>query len=201
MVALVRYLSHPEVCIDPAVPVPQWHLSAAGQARVRALIAAGWLTGTTRIVSSAETKAVETAEPIAEALGAALEVRPAMHENDRSATGFLPPAEFQRVADRFFAEPGQSIRGWERAVDAQHRIAREVDAVLAGGCDGDLLLVGHGGVGTLLCCHLAGLPIARDHDQPGNGGGNYFTFETENRRLRHGWRPMEDVPDEAEPLP
>jgi hypothetical protein len=49
-----------------------------------------------------------------------------MHENDRSATGFLPPDEFETVANRLFAEPLVSIRGWERAIDAQLRIVREV---------------------------------------------------------------------------
>lgn len=36
-------------------------------------------------------------------------------ENDRSSTGFLPPEEFEVVADAFFAQPGVSVRGWETA--------------------------------------------------------------------------------------
>lgn len=54
-----------------------------------------------------------------------------MHENDRSATGFLPPSEFESVADEFFAKPEVRVRGWEPAIDAQARIRSEVDAVLA----------------------------------------------------------------------
>ena len=42
-----------------------------------------------------------------------------LHENDRSATGYLPPNQFEAMADRFFAEPQASVLGWERAVDAQ----------------------------------------------------------------------------------
>jgi hypothetical protein len=34
-----------------------------------------------------------------------------MHENDRSATGFLPPPEFEAVADAFFVRPLESVRG------------------------------------------------------------------------------------------
>src|SRR5262245_45577051 len=98
MTRLVRYLTHPEVQIDPAVPVPSWRLSAVGRVRVRALIQAGWLRGTTQVVSSPEPKAVETAQPIADALRVALEIRADMHENDRSATGFLPPTEFESMA-------------------------------------------------------------------------------------------------------
>src|SRR5262249_19113557 len=119
MRAIVRYLTHPQVQIDRAVPIPSWGLSAVGRARVEVLIAAGWLKGTTQVISSVEQKAVETAEPIAAALGVSLEIRRGMHENDRSATGYLPATEFENVANEFFAHPHRSIRGWERAIDAQ----------------------------------------------------------------------------------
>lgn len=118
----VRYLTHPQVLVEPLKDVCRWSLNPVGQARVSALAAhLGFLSRTHRVISSDETKALETAEPIALALGAELEVRKRMHENDRSATGFLPPEEFEAVADRFFAEPSKSVRGWETAEDAQRR--------------------------------------------------------------------------------
>lgn len=187
MGAVVRYLTHPQVTIDPAVPVPEWTLSEVGRARAEAFAAHPCLRDTARIVASGEVKAAETAEIIARTLGLAVEVREAMHENDRSATGFLPADAFEAVADRFFAAPEESVRGWERAIDAQARIVDEVDAVLKGHGGDDLLFVGHGAVGTLLLCHIAGLAIAREHDQPA-GGGNYFAFAMGDRRLLHGWR-------------
>ena len=191
---LVRYLTHPQVWIDPAIAVPAWGLSTVGHDRVRALVEAGWLSGTTQIVSSAERKAIETARPIAAGLGIDIEIREAMHENDRSATGYLPAAEFETVADQFFAQPHHSIRGWERAVDAQARIVSEVEIVLDRGMAGDVLFVGHGGVGTLLLCRYAGSAIDRAHDQPAGGGGSYFAFFKDGRRLLHAWRAMEQQP-------
>ena len=191
MTTLVRYLTHPEVQVDPHVPVPSWRLSGVGAARVQALIIAGWLAGTTLIVSSAEQKARETAEPLAAALGIPLEIREEMHENDRSATGFLAPVEFESVANEFFAYPNQSIRGWERAVDAQARIVREAELVLSRQHEGDVLFVGHGAVGTLLLCHYANVTISRTQDQP-SGGGCYFTMTKANRRVLHSWQRMED---------
>jgi broad specificity phosphatase PhoE len=190
---LLRYLTHPQVRLDPQVPVPEWGLSAVGRSRVETLVVSGWLAGTTQIVSSAETKAIQTAKPLAASLGIDLEIRDAMHENDRSATGFLVPAEFESVADQFFTSPHASIRGWERAIDAQARIVREVETVLARGVTGDVLIVGHGAVGTLLWCHLAGVAISRTHDQPA-GGGCYFSFRKYDRRVTHAWRRMEVPP-------
>lgn len=190
MARVLRYLTHPQVVIDPATEVTRWCLSDIGRARVAGLAVSGALAGTETVVSSVETKAVETATPLAEALGVGLVIRDDMHENDRSATGFLPPAAFEAAADRFFAAPDASFRGWETAREAQGRIVAAVDAVLAENPAGDVLIVGHGAVGSLLYCHLAGVPISRVYDQPA-GGGCYFAFREDRRRPDGGWRPME----------
>ncbi|WP_299502854.1 histidine phosphatase family protein [uncultured Roseobacter sp.] len=190
---IARYLSHPQVQIDPHKEIHLWSLNDTGAARVARLAQSNALADTRRIVTSAEVKAVETARPLARALGCALEVRERMHENDRSATGFLPSQEFEQVADQFFAEPETSVRGWETARAAQSRIVSEVRACLRDHSEGDVLFVGHGGVGTLLYCHLAGLRIDRAHDQGPGGGGCYFAFSTVMGPPAHAWRPMEQL--------
>jgi broad specificity phosphatase PhoE len=192
MMSLVRYLTHPQVNIDPAIPVPCWGLSEIGRTRTEAVGSTRQLSRTTQIISSGERKAIETAEIIAARLNVAVEVREAMHENDRSATGFLVLDEFQAVANQFFAQPQISVRGWERAVDAQSRIVREVEHVLARDEPGDVLFVGHGGVGTLLYCYYSGVAIDRTYDQPA-GGGCFFAFTKDGRRVQHSWCPVEDL--------
>ena len=82
------------------------------------------------IISSAEVKAVETAMPLAKALGCAHIIRDRMHENDRSATGFLPPDEFEAVADQFFAHPDMSTRGWGTARGGPHTGGQEGESRL-----------------------------------------------------------------------
>ncbi len=113
-------------------------------------------------------------------------------ENDRSATGYLPRAEFEAVADAFFACPDHSVRGWERALDAQCRIVAAVEQAIAmAPAGGDIAIVAHGGVGALLRCHLLGVAISRAEDQPGDGGGHVFTFDAATRRVLSGWRRIE----------
>ncbi len=188
----LRYLTHPQVNIDPGVPVPEWGLSDIGRARTVAICGSPSLAATKHIVSSAERKALETAAIVAEFLRVDVQVREKMHENDRSATGFLEPSQFETVADHFFAEPDRSIRGWERAIDAQSRIVKEVAKILTALQSGDILLVGHGGVGTLLYCHFAKEPIARSFDQPA-GGGCYFSFDLDSGQILHPWKTMEEL--------
>jgi len=191
-VATVFYVTHPQVAIDPAVPVPDWGLSPLGLSRIDAAAKAPWATGLAAVFSSAERKAIETAEVLAGASGAVLQVDPLMHENDRSATGFLPPPEFEAVADAFFARPLESVRGWECAIDAQARILAALDRALAGAPAGPVALAGHGAVGTLLFCALAGIAIDRRHDQR-PGGGCVFAFDRATRRVLHPWRLLEDA--------
>ncbi len=183
----VYVVTHPEVAVEPQVPVPQWGLSAAGRDRLVHLLAQPWAASLTRVVSSAETKALQTARALAGPLHLPVAVDADLGENDRSATGFLPAAEFEAVADEFFAHPDTSVRGWETAAHAQRRIVAAAARAVTG-ATGDVAVVAHGGVGTLLLCHLLGAPIDRRHDQPGQG--SYFRFEATTRRLAHGWRRL-----------
>ena len=189
---IAYYITHPQVRIDANIPVPDWGLSDIGRARAIAMLDQPWVGKVKRIVLSAERKAIETAEILAAHLHLDVEVRQCMHENDRSATGFLPPPEFEKAADWFFANPHESFKGWERAIDAQARIVSNVEAVLARHDPNvPIAFVGHGGVGTLLKCHLEGKPIARQGDQP-PGGGNLFCFDLAKRAVSCDWTPMED---------
>ena len=185
------YITHPQVRIDANIPVPKWGLSEIGRARTEQAARSVWAQRLWRIISSDETKAIETAEILAAAAGVSVEIAADTHENDRSATGFLPPLEFEKAADWFFANPTESFKGWERAVDAQARIVAAFNRVLA---DHDrnvpIAFVGHGGVGTLLKCHLAKRPIGRDRDQPG-GGGNLYCFSLADLSLSCDWTPIE----------
>ena len=180
------YITHPQVAIDPAVPVPDWGLSERGRERAHAV---AWARQIGRFVASGERKAIETAEILAGG-HLAIETDHAMGENDRSATGFLPPDAFEDAANWFFAHPEESFKGWERAVDAQARIVSAVERVLATHDPNlPIAFVGHGGVGTLLYCRLAKLAIDRRHDQKSQG--NYWRAGRADLTPRHGWRALD----------
>ena len=60
--------------------------------------------------------------------------------------------------------------------------------MLARSPEGDVAIVSHGGVGTLLLCHLKGTAIHRAEDQPGQG--HWYAFDRDTRAVLHGWRPL-----------
>ena len=181
------FITHPNVVVSHDVPVPRWPLSELGKKRMRAGLAQPWLRDVTAVYCSTEQKAIDGAEILAQHRSLDFSRIEDLGENDRSATGFLPPDVFERVADEFFRFPDRSVRGWERAIDAQARVVRAVEEIAAKDkTSGAIAIVSHGAVGTLLYCHLAGEPIARRRDQPPNGGGNYYRF-TLSPRAAHGW--------------
>ncbi|HEY6439869.1 MAG TPA: histidine phosphatase family protein [Acetobacteraceae bacterium] len=189
---IVHFITHPEVSIDAAVPVPDWPLSPVGSRRMQVAMRQPWLAAVRSVFCSAERKAMDAAAVVANHLGLRRIVVEALGENDRSATGYLPKGEFEAVADAFFAQPDDSVRGWERARDAQRRIVDAVErAISMSVADGDVAIVSHGGVGTLFLCHLKGVAISRSEDQPGEGGGNFFSFDAADRHLLSEWRPIE----------
>ena len=192
----VLFITHPEVTIDPAVPVPDWPLSEKGTARMTAFADGPAVTGVTAVWSSAEQKACDGAAILGRALELTPQVEPALHENDRSATGFLPPAEFWPLVERFFAAPEESVEGWERAADAQARVLDAIERVCRNHentdeSTGDIALVAHGGVGALTLAALSGAAISRNYDQPGEGGGNYFVFARQDKALLQGWQNID----------
>lgn len=189
--AFVRYISHPASAIDPGVAVSDWGLSVRGLEQAHRCLDQPWVPTIMRIVSSPEAKAVEMATVLGDHLRIPIETRNSTTEIDRSSTGFVPPAEHERLADRLFAEPHASAQGWETADHAQARIASAVADLFEPRDDGDIAIVGHGGVGTLLMCWLADLPIDRVHDQPGQG--HYWSYDTTNGRMVHRWKPIDSI--------
>lgn len=186
--ARLVFITHPEVVVDPKVDVRRWGLTEVGAARMRVFSAHPDVAGVTAIWSSDETKATEAGAILSARLGVPVQIDEALGENDRSATGFLPPAEFERMADAFFARPNESVRGWERAVDAQARVRGAMDRVLARHDGGDVAVVAHGAVGSLLLSDFLGEPISRAADQPFQG--HYWQAELPTRRIVHRWLPI-----------
>lgn len=186
--ASLFFITHPEVVIDPLTPVERWRLSDAGVARMRAFLASPMLDEVTAVWASTEAKAIEAAGLLAARFGIGVAVDRDLGENDRSATGFLPPKEFEAVADAFFADPARNVRGWESAADAQIRVRRAAERILARRGGGDIAIVSHGAVGTLLLCSYLGLPISRAFDQPFQG--HFWTATLPDLTIQHRWRPI-----------
>jgi broad specificity phosphatase PhoE len=187
--ATAYYFTHTQIRVDPTTPVPDWCLSDEGRARIIRVTSAPWMTKVGKIIASPERRTVEAADIFARRCGLPVEVNTGIADTDRPRDEYLSVADLDSAVDTFLARPDESARpGWETANDGQKRVAAAVDALLAAKTDpDDILFIGHGRIGTLLMCHLAGLPLSREHFQP-TPGGNLFAFDCATRKMVFRWR-------------
>ncbi|MGO4706677.1 histidine phosphatase family protein [Microvirga sp. 2MCAF38] len=187
------FITHPEVVINPNQPVPEWPLSETGRLRMERFaesIASGTIDA---VYASTEQKAIDGALIVAEKFGHAIKTDPDLGENDRSATGYIAPPEFWDVVREFFGHPTRSIRGWERAIDAQTRIVHAITRVLRNEHGtGDIIVVSHGAVGCLLTAHLQRVAIGTESRPTHPGGGCYLILDRDPLAIRSGWHTIED---------
>ncbi|MBF9232976.1 histidine phosphatase family protein [Microvirga alba] len=191
--ASLIFVTHPEVVIDPNQPVPEWPLNAIGRARMERFAETLAGKNVSAVYASTERKAMDGAEIVAGRLGLPYRTDEHLGENDRSATGYVAPPEFWEIVAEFFGRPHESVRGWERAIDAQARIVKAVTSVARDEpTSGDIVIVSHGGVGCLLTAHLQGVAIGQESRPSHPGGGCYLVLDRDPLALRRDWRVIED---------
>ncbi len=178
-------ITHPEVVIDPNIPVTDWGLSETGRHRASAFANAEIFSEVSQIWTSTEQKARDTAEILATPRDLPVNLNADLGENDRSTTGFLPRDAFEAAADAFFDHPATSFHGWETAIEAQQRIHRATISIVEKQDGNDLAIVTHGAVGTLLWCILSGRPVDRRYDQPAQG--HYWQADLKTLEPLSGW--------------
>ena len=140
---LIRH-SVPE--LDPSVPPRQWLLNEVGKEQARLLARQLITHSISRIMSSSEPKAIETAQIIAAYLGLSTEIVPGLHEHERPLTNLTSEARYRKTLARLFSEPDKLTFGSETANEAGQRFNRSVQHLLRRYPDQGLAIVSHGTV-------------------------------------------------------
>lgn len=178
-------ITHPEVSVEPGIPITDWCLNSTGRRRATVFASGEILSNVTQVWTSCERKAQETGAILAESQKLPVSFHLGLGENDRTATGYLPEDDFEAAADAFFAHPEDSYRGWETAVEAQKRVHQTVTEIIQMHKAGDIAIVTHGAVGTLLWCKLSGRSIDRRYDQPSQG--HFWRADISTLKPQSGW--------------
>lgn len=135
-------------------------LTGRGHEQARRL--AAWLAaeGVDRVVSSPLRRAVETAAPLATALGLELDIESELCEYDRAADSYIPVEEMRAEQDdRWLAmvEGRWEDFGGENPHRFRARIVPCLDRVIAGTPGGRVAAVCHGGVINVYLAAVLGL--------------------------------------------
>ena len=152
---LIRH-SLPEIKED--MPAREWRLSEEGRERAHRLAEKIRIYPFEVLVSSVETKALETAEIIATKCGMSLQIVEGLHEHERSQVPFLSRPEFEAAVQDFFDQPDVLVFGDETADAAYQRFSSAVFSVLTGWNGKSSVIVSHGTVISLFVSRLTGEP-------------------------------------------
>lgn len=144
---LIRH-SMPEV--DPSVPAREWQLSEEGRRRCVLLAREVSAYDPVAVVTSREPKAIETGQILAEGLGVACETAGGLQEHERPWTPWEGREAFEDKVARFFERPESLVFGEETADQAGRRFRAALEEVLQRHGQGNLAVVSHGTVMTLL---------------------------------------------------
>lgn len=147
-------VKHARPLVVPQQLPDLWRLSEEGRAAATRLAGAMRPLNLSRIISSEEIKAIETAEILASELNVPHERAPDLHEHDRSNVPHMRSGEFISHMELFFRRPDERVLGNESAAEALERFEGAVRALCEKHADGNLGVVSHGTVIALLLARL-----------------------------------------------
>lgn len=178
---------HSQPVVDPELPSANWPLSTPGRRRALALAASLARQRPTRVVTSPERKARETAEIVGAVLRLEVEVIEDLREHARPSLPFADSREaFARAITVAFARPEETLYGGESVAAARTRFAAAVERLLASPRAETPLLVTHGTVLAAFAAHLAGIdpaPLWRGLDLP-----SWLALDLDAHTIVGSWR-------------
>lgn len=134
-----------------ALPVETWPLSDLGRQQAQKLAALPFWQDVQIICSSAEPKALQTAQIIAAQRD--LPVEPIWDLRELRRPG-NPVLDYEAAVQAVLENPTSSVNGWEPAGEAQTRIVTAIERLLILHQDQTLAVVSHGLVLTLYLAYL-----------------------------------------------
>ena len=149
-------VKHAAPFVIPGTPPDRWRLSDKGKESCIPLADALKVHAPSVVLSSEEPKAQETAQLVAQHLGLPASTAPGLHEHDRSNVPHMRSGEFISHVELFFRRPRELVLGRETAEQATNRFEAAVQDGLAAHPDGNLAIVAHGTVISLLVAKYSG---------------------------------------------
>lgn len=144
----LHLIKHGRSAGHPGAPAHDWELKP-GALDVIPTLAAGLNPKPSLVVTSEERKARATGEALAARLGVPVRPMVGLHEHLRYTVPWGSQEEFEASCQAFFRSPTERVMGEETADEAHTRFRNAISAVM-GANGGEVAIVAHGTVISLL---------------------------------------------------
>ncbi len=180
------------------------HRAHADGAAHTAHTAPDWGVALDAIYSSDLTRAQQTAQPTATALGMSVQLSTGLRERDY---GVFQGHDSSEIAARFpdayavwkTRDPGFAPEGGESLRALSHRVLHTVAAIVAAHPGGRIACVTHGGVLDCIYRHARGLPLDAPRDHPLlNASVNTVDFDEQGRASVASWADIDHLQGKSE---
>jgi broad specificity phosphatase PhoE len=143
--------------VDPAQSSEKWNLGEKGRKACEGLVERLRRYDVMEIITSRESKAVQTGEEVGQRLGLKVRSAPGLEEHDRRNVPHMRSGEFISMVELFFRRPGELVLGDETAEEALARFEAAIDGIVDNTTESTVAVVTHGTVLALfLEKHRAG---------------------------------------------
>ena len=144
----------------PGEPANTWGLTEEGRALCQPLGVKLAQFALSKIYTSEEPKALQTAQLAAGHVGVPFEGFPGLQEHARVNTPYFPtPDEFMAAVQRFFEQPARLVLGEETANQSLVRFDAAVKKIVANQTTGDIAITSHGTVIALFVAKYNEVPV------------------------------------------
>lgn len=121
----MKFLRHFQTKVDPETPAAEWKLSSEGRTKMERFLDSNQLDVNT-VYTSTETKAIETAEKLAEQADAKLVKTSLLREVDRSKEGFVEDHDYYIELVEDYLTNG-SEADWEKQENVKKRFQNFIE--------------------------------------------------------------------------
>ena len=180
------YITHPSVEIDKNKLPHEWGLSEKGLNQAMELIKQPFWKEVAVIYSSTEPKAMQVANLASQKYHLPWFKEQELGEADRTATPFLPLDEYMAAIQQCYLAPDTSVKGWETHHHMMKRNASVLEKIKKKNKGKTIVIVGHGGAGTTLKCHIKGTALTFSEDP--RQTGCIFIADLDNNLILQDWQ-------------
>ena len=182
------YLTHPAVNIDAKTPIDEWSLSEKGWEQAKQSLELSFWKDVDVLYASTELKAYSMAEMIAEEFDIVFDDSHRILDlGETRGRSFIPPDQFEEAVKEWYRDLDNNINGWEPINAMSKRVSDCIDKLMSHHQDDTVAVVGHGGSGTMVKCHIQGVKPTRN-DDPHEVAGGYFIADWDARTILQDWK-------------